>query len=47
VVTEVSVLLFLKPSDEMKIEGGKATPKMLREKAREPKERLERAQSIT
>jgi len=46
VVTEVSVLLFLKPSDEMKIEGGKATPKMLREKAMELKERLERAAEI-
>jgi hypothetical protein len=44
--TEVSVLLFLKPSDEMEIEGGKATPKMLREKARELKERLERAADI-
>jgi len=45
-VTEVSVLLFLKPSDEMEIEGGKATPKMLREKAKELKERLERAAEI-
>jgi ribosomal protein L9 len=45
-VTEVSILLFLKPSDEMEIEGGKATPKMLREKAQELKERLERAAEI-
>jgi len=44
--TEVSVWLFGKPSMEMEIEGGKATPKMLREKGAELKERLERAAEI-
>jgi len=46
VTTEVSIWLFSKPSAEMAIEGGKATPKMLREKAVELKERLERAAEI-
>lgn len=43
---EVSVHLFGKPSWEMDIEGGKATSQMLREKAVELKERLERAAEI-
>jgi hypothetical protein len=43
---EASVWLFGKPSDEMNIEGGKATPKMLREKGAELKGRLERAAEI-
>ncbi|MFX1520197.1 MAG: hypothetical protein ACFFCD_09790 [Promethearchaeota archaeon] len=44
--TEISIWLFGKPSHEMAIEGGEATPKMLREKAVELKERLERAAEI-
>lgn len=44
--TEVSIHLFGKPSVEMDIEGGNATPGMLREKASELKERLERAAEI-
>ena len=44
--TEISIWLFGKPSHEMAIEGGNATPKMLREKAVELKERLERAAEI-
>jgi hypothetical protein len=36
-VTEISIWLFGKPSFEMNIEGGSATPKMLREKAVELK----------
>ena len=42
-VVRLSIPLFGKPSWEMNIEGGNATPKMLREKAAELKERLERA----
>jgi hypothetical protein len=45
-VTEISIWLFGKPSFEMNIEGGSATPKMLREKAVELKKRLERAAEI-
>lgn len=45
-VVEVSVYLFGKPSWEMGIEGGNATPKMLREKGDELRDRLRRAADI-
>jgi len=40
ITVEISIYLFGKPSWEMNIEGGKATPQMLREKGDELKVRL-------
>jgi len=43
---EISIYLFGKPSWEMNIEGGKATPQMLRAKGEELKVRLYEAADV-
>lgn len=45
-MVQISLFLFGKPSWEMEVENGRATPEMLRAKAVELKSRLERAAEI-